>query len=148
GRHDFFGLIKFGQLSQAVIRHRHNAGVRLNGSKRVISRQRVSVRQRIKQCALANIWQTHNSNTQSHAGSLTDYSDDLDRCDGHQFLGPSNDTIDGTSRVRTKNVSSKIPKAMPKPICSTCSLPPTIPRIVKVPARINPAEVTVVPVIP
>ena len=69
------------------------------------------------------------------------------RRDGHQFRRPHSTAADGTSRVRTTNVSSRMPSARPVPIwriwpeVATASTP-------KVPASTRPAEVTVVPVLP
>ena len=68
-----------------------------------------------------------------------------DRREGHQFHRPSSTTTDGTSRVRTKNVSSRMPAARPTPI-STIWVSPVAVSTPNVPARIRPADVTVVPV--
>ena len=68
-----------------------------------------------------------------------------DSRDGHQFHRPSSTTTDGTSRVRTKKVSSRMPAASPTPISTIWVLPVAV-STPKVPARIRPADVTVVPV--
>ena len=65
--------------------------------------------------------------------------------DGHQFRRPSRTTTEGTNRVRTKNVSSRMPAASPSPISWTWVEPVAV-NTPKVPARMRPAEVTVVPV--
>ena len=46
--------------------------------------------------------------------------------DGHQFHRPSRTTVDGTSRVRTRNVSIRMPSASPNPM-SRIWLPPDPP---------------------
>jgi hypothetical protein len=40
-------------------------------------------------------------------------------CEGHQFRRPSRITVAGTSSVRTRNVSIRIPAARPSPIART-----------------------------
>ncbi len=72
--------------------------------------------------------------------------------DGHQFHRPSSTTVEGTSSVRTRKVSIRIPSASPSAM-SRNWLPPapppaTMPNTTKVPASTRPAEVTVVPVNP
>ena len=70
--------------------------------------------------------------------------------DGHQFHRPSSTTVDGTSSVRTRKVSMRMPSASPNAMSRNCSppepRPATRPNTTNVPARISPAEVTVVPV--
>src|ERR1700742_2253321 len=72
--------------------------------------------------------------------------------DGHQFHRPSSTTVQGTSTVRTTNVSIRTPTARPTPMSAICDppgwRPPPIANTAKVPARTRPAEVTVVPVTP
>ena len=75
------------------------------------------------------------------------------RRDGHQFHRPMSTTADGTSSVRTPNVSISTPSASPTPtstIVRTFCVPalpePTTASTPNVPASTSPAEVTVVPV--
>jgi hypothetical protein len=73
--------------------------------------------------------------------------------DGHQFQRPSRTATDGTSSVRTRNVSISTPSARPTPtltivrtFCAPALCEPTIASTPNVPASTSPAEVTVVPV--
>src|SRR6266487_5254137 len=69
--------------------------------------------------------------------------------DGHQFHRPSSTTVDGTSRVRTRNVSIRTPRARPAPTSRNWVDPcwaPTMAKTENVPPSTRPAEVTVVPV--
>jgi len=72
--------------------------------------------------------------------------------DGHQFHRPSSTTVQGTSTVRTTNVSMMTPTARPTPTFTICDPPelraPTTANTANVPASTRPAEVTVVPVTP
>jgi hypothetical protein len=63
--HDFVSLIQFSQLAQTCIRDGHNPRIRLNRCKRIISRQNIAARQRIKQRRLTNIGQPHNADAQA-----------------------------------------------------------------------------------
>jgi hypothetical protein len=74
---------------------------------------------------------------------------------GHQFHRPIMTTADGTSSVRTRKVSIKMPSARPKPtstivltFCCPALPEPTMASTPNVPASTSPAEVTVVPVTP
>ena len=62
GRGFLVGLPNLGQLVQPCIRHRHNAGVRLNGAEGVIGCLRIlCAGQRIEQSRFAHIGQTHDT---------------------------------------------------------------------------------------
>ena len=70
--------------------------------------------------------------------------------EGHQLIRPSKTTVDGTRSVLTKKVSIIIPSAKPNPtllISDEPEIAPSMAKTIKVPAKINPAEVTVVPVV-
>jgi hypothetical protein len=74
---------------------------------------------------------------------------------GHQFHRPIKTAAAGTSSVRTRKVSIKMPSARPKPtstivltFCCPALPEPTIASTPNVPASTSPAEVTVVPVAP
>ena len=72
--------------------------------------------------------------------------------DGHQFHRPSSTTVDGTSSVRTRKVSIRMPSARPRPMSWICDPPEPLPATTvstrNVPASTRPADVTVVPVRP
>jgi hypothetical protein len=71
--------------------------------------------------------------------------------DGHQFHRPSRTAADGTSSVRTTNVSISTPRARPSPMNRSwppMTAPPARAKTPNVPARMRPAEVTVGPVRP
>ena len=73
---------------------------------------------------------------------------DAGHAGGHQFRRPSRITVAGTSRVRTRNVSIRIPAARPRPIARTwLASAPELATVstMNVPPRISPAEVTVEP---
>ena len=62
GRGFLVGLPNLGQLVQPCIRHRHNAGVRLNGAERIVRRLRVlRAGQRIKKGGFAYIRKAHDT---------------------------------------------------------------------------------------
>ena len=62
GRRFLVGLPDLGQLVQPRIRHRHDAGVRLNRAEGVVGRLRVlGAGQRIEQGRLAHVGQTHDT---------------------------------------------------------------------------------------
>src|SRR5438128_5718810 len=67
--------------------------------------------------------------------------------DGHQFQRPRSNAMEGTRSVRTKNVSKRMAKAIVNPSCRDWSELPAIARTVKVPARMRPADVIVLPVL-
>jgi hypothetical protein len=73
--------------------------------------------------------------------------------DGHQFHRPISTAADGTSSVRTRKVSIRMPSARPTPtttivltFCCPALPEPTMASTPNVPASTSPAEVTVVPV--
>ncbi len=72
--------------------------------------------------------------------------------DGHQFHLPSSTTVEGTSSVRTRKVSMRMPRARPRPMSRTWLAPDPLPAArvstMNEPASTRPAEVTVVPVTP
>ena len=72
--------------------------------------------------------------------------------DGHQFHRPSSTTVDGTSRVRTRKVSIRMPSARPSPMSRIWLPPDPLPATSvstrNVPASTSPAEVIVEPVAP
>ena len=66
-------------------------------------------------------------------------------CDGHQIRGPISNVSAGTSTERTRNVSSRTPKATTKPICVR-KMSGRTPSTANMPARTMPAEVMTPPV--
>src|SRR6266511_5662661 len=66
--------------------------------------------------------------------------------DGHQFQRPSRRAVEGTSNVRTRNVSISTPSAIAQPTWRSWLVAPRTPLTANVPARITPADVIVVPV--
>ena len=57
----FLRVVHLGQLVQPLVRHGHHADVRLNCAERIVRRLRSRVRDRVEQCALADIRQAHDS---------------------------------------------------------------------------------------
>lgn len=56
---NFVGVIHIRKHLQALIGHRHDTGVRLDGGERIIGRQNLTAGQDVEQGGFADIWQTN-----------------------------------------------------------------------------------------
>ena len=61
GRRNLFAVVQRRQLREPLIGHRNYAHVRLYRAKRIVCRLRSRLGYRVKQSALADVWQTHNT---------------------------------------------------------------------------------------
>ena len=70
-RRDLLGLIHPGQLVKPLVRHRHHAGVGLDGAEGIVGRLRARARDGVEQRALAYVGESHDS--QLHLCPLPQY---------------------------------------------------------------------------